>query len=114
MDKLMLAENGLLTNQEKELYRTLRTNVEFTGIENKVIAVTSCMPDDGKTTVSFQLASAFAENGKKTVYIDADLRKSVFAQRFNVKGNPKGIVIIFPDKHLSPRFFIKRIKNVCM
>lgn len=91
MDKLMLAENGLLTNQEKELYRTLRTNVEFTGIENKVIAVTSCMPDDGKTTVSFQLASAFAENGKKTVYIDADLRKSVFSQRYNVKGNPKGI-----------------------
>ena len=91
MDKLDLIEKTALSGQEKELYRTLRTNVEFTGIENKVIAVTSCMPDDGKTTVSFQLASALAENGKKTLYIDADLRKSVFTQRFEVKENPKGI-----------------------
>lgn len=91
MDKLALLEKGSLTNREKELYRTLRTNIEFTGIENKVLAVTSCMPDDGKTTVSFQLASTFAENGKKTLYIDADLRKSVFTQRYQIKGNPKGL-----------------------
>ena len=67
MDKLELVERVPLTNQEKEVYRTLRTNIEFTGVENRVIAVTSCMPDDGKTTVSFQLACAFAENGKKTL-----------------------------------------------
>ena len=91
MDKLTILEKGSLTNREKELYRTLRTNIEFTGIENKVLAVTSCMPDDGKTTVSFQLASTFAENGKKTLYIDADLRKSVFTQRYQVKGSPRGL-----------------------
>lgn len=91
MDKLAILEKGSLTNREKELYRTLRTNIEFTGIENKVLAVTSCMPDDGKTTVSFQLASTFAENGKKTLYIDADLRKSVFTQRYQIQGSPKGL-----------------------
>lgn len=91
MNKLELIEYEVLTNQEKEVYRTLRTNIEFTGIENKVIAVTSCMPDDGKTTVSFQIAVAFAENGKKTLYMDADIRKSIFMQRYNVNGNPKGI-----------------------
>ena len=91
MKKLELMERSALKNQEKEIYRTLRTNVEFTGIENQVIAVTSCMPDDGKTTVSFQLAAAFAENGKKTLYIDADLRKSVFMNRYQVFGNPKGL-----------------------
>ncbi len=91
MDKLELLEKVSLKNREKEVYRTLRTNIEFTGIENKVIAVTSCMPDDGKTTVSFQLASTFAENGKKTLYIDADLRKSIFTQRYQIKGNPKGL-----------------------
>ena len=91
MDKLELVERVPLTNQEKEVYRTLRTNIEFTGVENRVIAVTSCMPDDGKTTVSFQLACAFAENGKKTLYIDADLRKSVFVQRYEIKANPKGL-----------------------
>lgn len=91
MDKLELQNIIPLTNQEKEVFRTLRTNIEFTGIENRVIAVTSCTPDDGKTTVSFQLACAFAENGKKTLYIDADLRKSVFIQRFGIKGKPIGL-----------------------
>ena len=91
MDKLQLVEKEPLTNQEKEVYRTLRTNIEFTGVENRVLAITSCMPDDGKSTVSFQLASAFAENGKRTLYIDADLRKSIFVQRFGIEGNPKGL-----------------------
>ena len=61
MDKLELLEKEELTNREKEIYRTLRSNIEFTGIENKVIAITSVLPDDGKSTVSFQLAAAFAE-----------------------------------------------------
>ena len=52
MDKLELTDAKELTNQEKEVYRTLRTNLEFTGVENRVIAVTSCGPDEGKSTVS--------------------------------------------------------------
>ncbi len=91
MDKLELIERFPLTNREKEVYRTLRTNIEFTGIENRSIAITSCAPDDGKTTVSYYLANAFAENGKKTLYIDADLRKSVFVQRYEIQGNPRGL-----------------------
>ena len=31
-----------ISSQEREIYRTLRTNIEFTGVENRVIAVTSC------------------------------------------------------------------------
>lgn len=91
MNKLELMEREPLTRQEKEVYRTLRTNIEFTGIENKVIAITSCMQDDGKSTISLNLASAFAENGKRTLFIDADLRKSVFIQRFGIKGKPEGL-----------------------
>ena len=91
MNVLHLTEQNTLTNHEKEVYRTLRTNIEFTGIENRVIAVTSCFPGDGKTTVSFRLAVAFAENGKKTVFIDGDLRKSVLMNRYKIFGNPKGL-----------------------
>ena len=91
MNKLELMEREPLTRQEREVYRTLRTNIEFTGIENKVIAITSCMQDDGKSTISLNLAGAFAENGKRTLYIDADLRKSVFIQRFGIKGKPEGL-----------------------
>ena len=36
MEKIELTETIGLTNREKELYRTLRTNIEFTGVENKL------------------------------------------------------------------------------
>ena len=104
MEKLELIEKVSLTSHEKEVYRTLRTNVEFTGIENRVLAITSCAPDEGKTTVAYNLANAFAENGKKALYIDADLRKTVFVQRYGVEGNPKGL-----SHYLSGQAAIKDI-----
>lgn len=80
-----------ISSQEREIYRTLRTNIEFTGIENRVIAVTSCAPNDGKSTVAYELASAFAENGKKTLLIDADLRKSALLNRLGIQEEIKGL-----------------------
>ena len=63
--------------RSKEAYKTMRTNIEFSGADIKVICITSCMPNEGKSSVSFELARSFAQNGKKTLLIDADLRKSV-------------------------------------
>lgn len=91
MESIILNDDNKLTNREKEMYRTLRTNLEFTGVENRVIAITSCAPDDGKSTVSFQLACALAESGKSTIYVDADMRRSVFAQRYNINMEMKGL-----------------------
>lgn len=91
MNKIELKEQYPITNREKEVYRTLRTNIEFSGVENRIIAITSCTPNDGKSTVSYYLASALAESGKKTLIIDADLRKSVFTQRFQVEGKLNGL-----------------------
>lgn len=91
MEKIVLKEQYPMTNREKEIYRTLRTNIEFSGIENQVIAITSCTPNDGKTTVSYYLASALAESGKRTLIIDADLRKSVFMQRFQIDKKLNGL-----------------------
>lgn len=91
MNELEIIEKETLSNREKEVYRTLRTNIEFTGVENRVIAITSSMPNDGKSTVSYQLAAAFAENGKETLLIDGDLRKSVLNKTYSIEGNPKGM-----------------------
>lgn len=91
MESIILNDDNKLSNREKEMYRTLRTNLEFTGIENRVIAITSCAPDDGKSTVSFQLACALAESGKSTIYVDADMRRSVFAQRYNIDKEMRGL-----------------------
>ena len=88
---LRLSDKKSLTNREKEIFRTLRTNLEFTGIENRAVVVTSRLENDGKTTVSYYLAVSLAESGKKTLYMDADLRKSVFVNRMQIQGNPKGL-----------------------
>lgn len=111
MDKLQLVDRVPLTNREKEVYRTLRTNIEFTGVENRVIAVTSCLPGDGKTSVSFQLACAFAENEKKTLFVDADLRKSVFVQRYEIKGNPKGLSHYLSGQEVLSKLIYKTNKE---
>ena len=73
------AENNY---QVKEAYKTLRSNVEFSGQNVRVISVTSCTPGEGKTTVAMALARAFAEAGKKTILVDADMRKSVLVGRY--------------------------------
>ncbi|WP_298034541.1 CpsD/CapB family tyrosine-protein kinase [uncultured Dysosmobacter sp.] len=70
--------------QVQEAFKTLRSNVEFSGNDMRAICVTSALPNDGKSTVSFELACAFAESGRSTLLIDADLRKSVM--RRNIAG----------------------------
>jgi len=70
-----------LDYKSKEAYKTLRTNVEFSGDNIKVVAVTSCTPNEGKSSIAYELACSFAQNGKKVLLIDADLRKSVLIRK---------------------------------
>lgn len=67
-----------LTN---ESFKTLRTNLFFCGSDIKVILITSCNENEGKSTVSTELARCLAEAGKKTLFIDADMRKSLLQPR---------------------------------
>lgn len=65
-----------------EAFKTLRTNIEFSGEDVQVIAITSATPNEGKSSVSFELAQSFAQAGRKTLLLDADLRKSVMRSRY--------------------------------
>lgn len=91
MEKLEIRRRPAKSPKEREIYRTLRTNVEFSGEENRVIAITGCTPGDGKTIVSYNLAVALAECGRKTVLMDADLRKSVLMQRLEISLQSAGL-----------------------
>lgn len=71
--------------REEEAYRTLRTNLEFCGKNIKVVTITSCIPNEGKTTVSMKLAEVIAEAGKRVIVVDADMRKSVMIGRLKAK-----------------------------
>ena len=71
---------------ECEAFRTLRTALAFAGQDMERIAVTSSEPGDGKTTVLANLATAYAQAGKKTLVIDADLRKPGLTKLFDLRG----------------------------
>lgn len=75
----------------REAFNTLRTNVLFCGTSVKVIAVTSCFAHEGKTTVSLETAKSLAEANRRVLFIDADLRKSVIANRYADVGGITGL-----------------------
>lgn len=71
-------ENDFFT---EEAFKVLRTNLQFCGQDIRVIAVTSCNENDGKSTVSLRIAKSFADLDKRVLLIDSDMRKSVLAGR---------------------------------
>lgn len=74
-----------------EAYKSIRTNLQFCGMDKKVITVTSCVENEGKSTVVLNLAVSLAEAGKKVIVLDADLRKSELLNRVSVKSEVKGL-----------------------
>ena len=75
----------------EEAIKTLRTNIQFTGTEVKSIVITSCYPNEGKSDVVFQLALEIGKMGKKVIVLDADIRKSSYISRFQVKQKTAGL-----------------------
>ena len=69
----------------KESLRALKTNLRFCGDDIKTILITSSVPDEGKSTVSVDLARSLTESGKSVLLIDTDMRKSVMVGRLRVK-----------------------------
>ena len=92
MVKLELAQQKLnsLKNAE-EYYNALRTNIQLSGNNLKVIAVTSVDPSEGKSTTSTNIAWAFARAGYKTLLIDADIRNSVMSGVFKSREKITGL-----------------------
>ena len=80
-----------LTFPVEEAYKSLRTNLFFCGREKKVIAITSCTPNEGKSTVSLNLALSLAEAKKKVILIDADLRNSTLLGKIHMVGEKEGL-----------------------
>lgn len=69
-----------------EQFRNIRTNINFMNVDKEVktIAFTSAMASAGKSTVSANVAITMAQAGKKTILIDADLRRPTLHSTFNV------------------------------
>lgn len=91
MNNIIFNELEELDYGRREAFNSLRTNIQFSGADIKTIMITSCGPNEGKSTVSFELARSIADGGKSVVLIDGDLRKSVMINRYKIQRGVKPI-----------------------
>ncbi len=93
---LVVHENS--NSSMEEAFRGLRTSLRFTlGSSEKVIGCTSCIPGEGKTFVSTNLAMSLALLGKKTIIIGLDIRKPRLVKLFGLPASKKGITTFLSD-----------------
>ena len=75
----------------EEAIKTLRTNIQFTGKNVKTIMFTSCLPNEGKSDVTFQLCQEIGNMGKRVLLLDADIRRSAYVNRYRIKQKVNGL-----------------------
>ncbi|MFD2922555.1 CpsD/CapB family tyrosine-protein kinase [Halobacillus naozhouensis] len=75
-----------------EQYRTIRANLQFASVDKELqsLLITSAGPSEGKSMTSANMAAVFAQQGKRVLLVDADLRKPTVHHSFRLN-NTKGL-----------------------
>lgn len=86
MEGLNLIAYNDLKNPATEAYRVIRTSIQFAqaGKELKTLALTSCTPNEGKSTTIANLAVVLTQAGKSVLLIDCDMRNPSVHKNFNL------------------------------
>jgi capsular exopolysaccharide synthesis family protein len=95
----------------REAYRTIRTNIQFSAIDKalKTIVVTSSIEEEGKTTVSINLAYFISESDKRVILIDSDMRRPMVHNVFELP-NLSGLTTVLTE-NIDYRLLIQPINN---
>lgn len=96
----------------RESLKTLRTNIQFCGSNIRTIMFTSALPDEGKSDIAFSVAASFAQIGKKVIFIDADIRKSVLVSRYQLEGEINGLSQYLSGQKTEKILFTKQTMKV--
>ena len=98
-----------------EAFRTLRTNLQFSGLERhpRLVLVTSAGDGEGKTTVVANLGAALAESGKRVLLVDGDLRRPALHAAFGLPEAP-GLTNTLLADEFDPRSLPTSVPNLAL
>ena len=91
-----------------EQYKLLRTNLSFTlpeDVKCPIIGVTSSTRGEGKSTTAINLSYVLAENGKKVLLMDGDLRLPSIAKKMGLESNPGVTTLLKGGESISMSTF---------
>ena len=87
MNTLSINQFSPLSYTGAEAVNMLCTNLSFSGENVKKIMLTSCHAAEGKTYLSMNIMRTMAKLGRSVVLVDADLRRSMIVQKYDVQFN---------------------------
>lgn len=104
--KLLLGNSDIPFNVV-ENYKSMRTNLMFSlsTYGNKVFAISSCDPSEGKSVTAANLATTLAETENKVLLIDADMRKPVQHKNFRLKNKDGLSAVLSGEKSFEQCVF---------
>ena len=98
-----------------EAYRTLRTNIEFSSVDEKLqtLLVTSSTPSDDKSAIVANLAVAMADGERPVILVDADLRRPQQHTLFGL-ANDQGFSNLFKDDEALANPPVQTVPNTSL
>ena len=101
-------------SRASEAYRTLRTNIQFSSLDEEIksIVVTSSGPGEGKSTTMANLAITIAQSGKKVILVDCDFRKPTIHKKFGLTNSQGLINILAQDKKFEDIIITTDVNNL--
>lgn len=113
MRKVDSTKNKSQQFDEMEVYRHLRTNIEYSSVDKKihVINITSTQPGEGKTTTSTNLAIVSSGQYGRVLLVDCDMRKPQVHKRFNISNRFGLSNVLAGDNVNIPDSYFSKFKD---
>lgn len=113
MRKVDSTKNKSQQFDEMEVYRHLRTNIEYSSVDKKihVINITSTQPEEGKTTTSTNLSIVSSGQYGRVLLVDCDMRKPQVHKRFNISNRFGLSNVLAGDNVNIPDSYFSKFKD---